>query len=88
MCPESDPCRVNVGLTAVHTAAGQATRYFEHIGAVIYYLKIRDSAIPEYRLEAFLPALRAAWQRPGAWPLPVIDRRFMVVARKAAAASA
>jgi SAM-dependent methyltransferase len=76
------------GLTVVHTAAGQATRYFEHIGAVIYYLKVVGWAIPEYSLEAFLPALRAAWQRRGAWPLPVIDRRFIAVARKTAAATA
>ena len=45
-------------------------------------------AVPEYSLEAFLPALRAAWLRPGTWPLPVTGRRFIVVARKATAAAA
>jgi hypothetical protein len=70
-----------------HTAAGQETRHFEHVGAVIYYLKIVSWEVPEYSLEAFVPALRAAWQRSGTWPLPVNGRRFIVVARKAAAAT-
>jgi SAM-dependent methyltransferase len=70
------------GLTIAHTSAGQETRYFEHVGAVIYYLKIVSWEIPEYSLETFLPALRAAWQRPGMWPLSVSGRRFIVVARK------
>jgi SAM-dependent methyltransferase len=76
------------GLTVARTAAGQSTRYFEHVGAVVYYLKVVGWAVPEYSLEAFLPVLRAAWQRPGAWPLPVTGRRFMVVASKATAATA
>jgi SAM-dependent methyltransferase len=73
------------GMTVAHTAAGQETRYFDHVGAVIYYLKVVGWAIPQYSLEAFLPALRAAWQRPGTWPLPVSGTRFIVVATKATA---
>ncbi len=76
------------GLRIASTAAAQSTRYFEHVGAVVYYLKIVGWAVPAYSLEAFLPALRAAWQRPGTWPLPVTGRRFIVLARKATAAAA
>ncbi|HKR69629.1 MAG TPA: methyltransferase domain-containing protein [Streptosporangiaceae bacterium] len=76
------------GLTIAHTAAGQETRHFEHVGAVIYYLKVVGWAIPDYSLEAFLPALRAAWEEPARWPLPLSGRRFIVVARKATAATA
>ncbi|HEX6931205.1 MAG TPA: class I SAM-dependent methyltransferase [Streptosporangiaceae bacterium] len=83
--PQATAQLTAAGLTISRTAAGQSTRYFEHIGAVVYYLKVVAWAIPEYSLEAFLPSLRAAWHRPGAWPLPVTRRRFMVVARKATA---
>jgi hypothetical protein len=72
------------GLTIAHSAAGEEVRYFAHIGAVIYYLKVVGWAIPQYSLQAFLPALRAAWERPGMWPLPVSGRRFIVVAKNAA----
>jgi len=68
------------GLTIVATAAGQARRHFEHVGAVIYYLKIVGSAVPEYSLDAFLPRLREAWQTTNAWPWPLTERRFLVVA--------
>jgi hypothetical protein len=76
------------GLTVTQTAAGQETRYFEHVGAVIYYLKAIGWPIPERSLEEVLPALRAAWQTPGMWPLPVSGPRFIVVARKATAVTA
>jgi SAM-dependent methyltransferase len=76
------------GLTVTRAAVGQETRRFAHIGAVVYYLKVVGWAIPQYSLEAFLPALRAAWQRPAMWPLPVTARRFLIVARKAAPATA
>jgi hypothetical protein len=40
--------------------------------------------MPRYNLEAFLPVLRAAWQKPRMWPLPMSGRRFIVVAKNAA----
>ncbi len=73
------------GLTIEHSAAGEEIRYFAHVGAVIYYLKVLGWAIPQYSLQAFLPALRAAWERPDMWPLPASGRRFIVVAKNAAA---
>jgi SAM-dependent methyltransferase len=72
------------GLTVAHSEVGEEVRYFAHIGAVIYYLKVVGWEIPQYNLEAFLPVLRAAWERPGTWPLPVSGRRFIVVAKSAA----
>jgi hypothetical protein len=72
------------GLQVTHTATGQAKQFFDDIGAVVYYLKIVGWAIPEYRLEAFLPRLRAVWQASDAWPWPATQRRFLVVASKPA----
>ena len=43
------------GLTGAHSEAGEEVRYFAHIGAVIYYLKVVGWEIPQYNLEAFLP---------------------------------
>jgi SAM-dependent methyltransferase len=70
------------GLVITRSETGQGNRSFEHIGAVVYYLKIVAWAIPEYRLEAFLPRLRAAWEAPGAWPWPSAQHRFLLVATK------
>lgn len=70
------------GLTIVTKAAGQARRYFDHIGAVIYYLKIVSWAVPGYSLDEFLPRLRDAWQTAGAWPWLMTEPRFLVVAAK------
>jgi SAM-dependent methyltransferase len=70
------------GLLIVTTAAGQAHRYFDHVGAVIYYLKIVSWAIADYRLDEFLPRLREAWRTTGAWPWLMRERRFLVVAAK------
>jgi SAM-dependent methyltransferase len=70
------------GLTITATAAGQASRQFDHVGAVIYYLNVIDWAVPEYSLEAFLPRLRDAWLTADAWPWPLTERRFLVVAAK------
>jgi len=64
--------------------SGQIRRFFDHIGAVVYYLKVVAWAIPEYRLEAFMPRLRAAWETPGAWPWPSAQHRFLVTAAKPA----
>jgi SAM-dependent methyltransferase len=70
------------GLTIVTTAAGRARRHFDHVGAVIYYLKIVDWAVPGYSLDAFLPRLREAWQTADRWPWPMHEPRFLVVAVK------
>jgi len=72
------------GLSIEHTATAQANKFFNDIGAVVYYLKIVSWAIPGYSLEAFLPRLRAAWESRDAWPWPSAQRRFLVVATKPA----
>jgi hypothetical protein len=77
----------SAGLIVTTAAAGVETTYFDHIGAVVYYLKVVDWGIPEYSLDAFLPQLRAAWQDESAWPRPVRQRRFLVVAEKPRAAA-
>ena len=70
------------GLTILVTAAGRARRSFQHVGAVIYYLKVVDWAVPGYSLDAFLPRLREAWQTSAAWPWPMSEPRFLVVAAR------
>ncbi len=70
------------GLSIAGTAAGQAIRYFEHIGAVVYYLENIAWAVPEYNLQACRPRLLAAWQAQDAWPWAMTERRFLVVAAK------
>jgi len=70
------------GLTIVTTAAGRQRRHFDHVGAVIYYLKIVDWAVPEYSLDALLPRLREAWPAADRWPWPMHEPRFLVVAVK------
>jgi hypothetical protein len=72
------------GLSIAHTATARANMFFDDIGAVVYYLKIVSWAIPGYRLGAFLPRLRAAWEARDAWPWPSAQRRFLVVATKPA----
>jgi SAM-dependent methyltransferase len=70
------------GLTILATAAGQSIRHFDHVGAVIYYLKIVGWAVPEYSPDTFLPRLREASQTTSAWPWPLTERRFLVAAAK------
>jgi SAM-dependent methyltransferase len=72
------------GLSITHTATAQTKVFFDDIGAVVYYLKIVAWSIPEYRLEAFIPQLRTAWEARDAWPWPSAERRFLVVATKPA----
>jgi len=68
------------GLTVRTATSGAEVQYFNDIGAVVYYLKVISWAIPEYSLDAFRPQLRAAFETPARWPLPVRHKRFLVVA--------
>ena len=52
----------SAGLSVSAATVGQAMRYFDHVGAIVYYLAIVGWAIPEYSLEAFLPRLREIWK--------------------------
>jgi hypothetical protein len=52
------------------------------VAAVIYYLRVVSWAIPEFRLEECMPRLRAAHERPEAWPAILRERRFLLVAGK------
>jgi hypothetical protein len=72
----------SAGLVVRTAIAGESIMRFDHIGAVVYYLKVLGWAVPQYRLDAFLPRLREAWQAADAWPLSVCQRRFLVVATK------
>ena len=67
--------------TAVH---GEERHMFHDVGAVVYYLRIVSWAIPEFSLDACAAQLRAAHETPELWPVPVRERRFMMVAAKPA----
>jgi SAM-dependent methyltransferase len=72
----------SAGLVVRTAAAAASSTCFHDVGAVVYYLRVVGWAIPEYSLEAFSPQLRAAAQDASMWPLPVTERRFLVVAGK------
>lgn len=68
------------GLT-VQAAVRAAERHeLRDIGALVYYLRAVSWAIPEFSLEACGPALRAAHQTPGIWPVPFRQRHFLLIA--------
>jgi len=67
--------------TAVH---GEERHDFRDVGAVVYYLRAVSWAIPEFSLDACAGQLRAAHETPEIWPVPVRQRRFMLVAAKPA----
>jgi SAM-dependent methyltransferase len=74
----------SAGLEVTTATAGETVTHFDHVGALVYYLRIVSWAIPEYDLESFMPRLREVAQDDSAWPLPNSERRFLVAARKPA----
>jgi len=68
---------------AVETAVRGEQRYeFHDIAAVVYYLRVVSWAIPGFSLDACAASLRAAHDTPQMWPVPVRQRRFLLIATK------
>jgi hypothetical protein len=68
---------------AVGTAVGGEQRLeFHDVAAVVYYLRVVGWGIPHYSLDACAARLRAAHEAPQMWPVPVRQRRFLLIATK------
>jgi hypothetical protein len=74
----------DAGLTVHQSLRGEERTRFHDVAGVIYFLRVVSWAIPEFSLDTCMARLRAAHERPGAWPHAVRERRFLLVARKPA----
>jgi hypothetical protein len=74
----------DAGLAVETAVQGEERHLFHDVGAVVYYLRIVSWAIPEFSLDACAGQLRAAHENPELWPVPVRERRFMMIAAKPA----
>lgn len=61
---------------------GEERHRLNDVAAVIYYLRVVSWAIPEFSPDRCMARLRDAHERPGAWPVTLRQRRFLVVASK------
>jgi SAM-dependent methyltransferase len=71
----------DAGLAVLEAAHGEQRHEFHDIAAVVYYLRVVSWAIPEYRLDACVARLRSAHET-SMWPVPVRQRRFLLIAAK------
>ena len=72
----------DAGLAVQTAVCGEERREFHDVAAVVYYLRVVGWAIPQFSLEACAPQLRTAHDTPAMWPVPVRQRRFLLVATK------
>lgn len=70
------------GLAVETAVCGEQCHEFHDIAAVVYYLRIVSWAIPNFTLDACAARLRAAHDTPQMWPVPVRQRRFLLIATK------
>jgi len=73
---------LDAGLTVRAAVRGAERHELRDVGALVYYLRVVGWAIPEYSLEACRPALRAAHETQGIWPVPFRQRHFLLIASK------
>ena len=72
----------DAGLSVHRAVAGEQLDRFADVAAIVYYLRLVTWAVPEFTLERFAGRLRELHDTPGAWPVIVRQRRFLVVATK------
>ena len=72
----------DAGLAVETAVCGEQRLEFHDIAAVVYYLRVVSWAIPHYNLDACAARLRAAHDTPQMWPVPVLQRHFLLVATK------
>ena len=70
------------GLTVETAIRGEECHEFHDIAAVVYYLRVVGHAVPGLSLDACASRLRAAHETPRMWPVPVRQRRFLLIAAK------
>ena len=72
----------DAGLVVRQAVAGEELDRFADVAAIIYYLRLVSWAVPGFTVERFAGRLRELHDTPGAWPVTVRQRRFLVVATK------
>lgn len=72
----------DAGLAVETAVCGEQRLEFHDIAAVVYYLRVVSWAIPHYSLDTCAARLRAAHDTPQMWPVPVLQRHFLLVATK------
>jgi SAM-dependent methyltransferase len=72
----------DAGLTVRQAVAGQELERFNDVAAIIYYLRVVSWAVPEFTVDRFAGRLRELHATPGAWPVAIRQRRFLVTATK------
>jgi SAM-dependent methyltransferase len=70
------------GLTVTKAVVGDEVYRYHDVAGIIYYLRVVSWAVPEYRLDRFAGRLRELHETPGAWPVTVRMRYFLIVATK------
>jgi hypothetical protein len=73
---------IDAGLKIHLAVRGEERHQLNDVAAVIYYLRLVSWAIPEFSLDSCVARLRDAHKRPGAWPVTLRQRRFLLVAGK------
>ena len=72
----------DAGLVVRQAVAGEELDRFADVAAIIYYLRLVSWAVPGFTVERFAGRLRELHDTPGAWPVTIRQRRFLVVATK------
>ncbi len=70
----------DAGLTVRAAVRGAERHELRDVGALVFYLRVVGWAIPGYSLQACRPALRAAHETPGIWPVSFRQRHFLLIA--------
>lgn len=70
------------GLAVETAVAGEQRFEFHDVAAAVYYLRVVGWAIPDYSLDTCAARLRAAHDTPQMWPVPIRQRRFLLIATK------
>jgi len=73
----------SAGLNAQTAIAGEEVLHFADIPGIVYYLKVIFDDFGDLPPDSFRPALKRAFKET-AWPLPIRERRFLMVAIKSA----
>jgi hypothetical protein len=72
----------SAGLTAQTAIEGEVVQHFADLPGIVYYLKATQDDLGIPPPDAFRPALKRIFETEAAWPLPIRQRRFLMVASK------
>ncbi|HSR86999.1 MAG TPA: class I SAM-dependent methyltransferase [Streptosporangiaceae bacterium] len=72
----------DAGLHVLAAVRGEERHEFHDVGAIVYYLRVVNWAVPQYTFDACEQRLRELHETPRIWPVLVRHRRFLLVAAK------